>query len=67
MKRISEKHIDKTIIQALKTISNPFDLIAFLFAYMVKELLVLIIIILLLIIKYPRWYFSYGHGLQNEL
>jgi len=53
MKR-AEQHKDKTIFQALKTISNPFDLIAFLFAYRAKELFIALAIGLIVIMKYPQ-------------
>jgi len=47
-------HKDKTILQALKTISNPFDLLAFLFTYRSKELLIVLAIGLVVIMEYPQ-------------
>lgn len=53
MKKRALKYKDETLLKALKQVSNPYDMVCFLFTYRAKELLLAIIIILLIVIWYP--------------
>lgn len=44
---------DKRLFQALKEVDNPWELIAFIFAYRSKELMMLTILILVVLNMYP--------------
>jgi len=52
-KKLSE-HKDKTLLQAIKDIKNPFSLLAFLFFFKTKEMLLILVIILIVILVRPQ-------------
>ena len=53
MKKV-ERLRDKNMFQALKSVDNPWELIAFIFTYRSKELLILAVVILIVLNLYPK-------------
>ena len=53
MKKV-ERLKDKSMLEALKSVDNPWEMISFLFAYRSKEILLFAVFILILFNMYPQ-------------